>query len=172
MTREVSVRGRTLACELAALFESDSQIVERGNDAQHRLGHANDQLWSGLRPDALGLVYDDAHRVAIGQGASAIAGRMLDALGAGGREREVQATLLQALGQTHWTIHRAFDDYQSVCEERRRLAVDVGELSQRLTEALCAAGWSEEAARRANVHELARAGAGEARSVCVVLERF
>jgi hypothetical protein len=56
-------------------------------------------------------------------------------------------------------IRSALCEYQSACEERRRLAVDVGELSVQLTAALCAAGWSEEAARDANVHELAVGGA-------------
>jgi hypothetical protein len=58
-----------------------------------------------------------------------------------------------------WVIRSAFYEYQFVCEERRRLAVDVGELSAELTAALCAAGWSEGAAREANVHELAAVGA-------------
>lgn len=58
-----------------------------------------------------------------------------------------------------WVIRSAFCQYQFACEERRRLAVDVGELSAQLTATLCAAGWSEEAARDANVHELAVAGA-------------
>jgi hypothetical protein len=58
-----------------------------------------------------------------------------------------------------WVIRSAFSQYQFACEERRRLAVDVGELSAQLTAALCAAGWSEDAARNANVHELATAGA-------------
>jgi hypothetical protein len=56
-------------------------------------------------------------------------------------------------------IRSAFCHYQFAGEERRRLAVDVGELSAQLTAALCAAGWSEEAAREANVDELAAAGA-------------
>lgn len=159
MTREVPARARQLASRLAALFESDSRIAVRLNDAQRRLRSANDQLWSGLHPDALGLVYDDAHRVAIAHGTSSI-GRMIDAPRVGGREREVETAVLEALQQIHWTIHRAFIDYQSACEERRRLAVDVGEFSQQLSEALCAAGWPEEAARGANVHELAAAGAG------------
>ena len=59
----------------------------------------------------------------------------------------------------HRVIRSAFCRYQFACEERRRLAVDVGELSAQLTAALCAAGWSEEAARDANVHVLATAGA-------------
>lgn len=157
MTREVPARARQLASRLAALFQSDSRIAVRLNDAQRRLRSANGQLWSGLHPDALGLVYDDAQQVAIGQGTSSIAGRMIDALRVGGREREVETAVLQALQQT---IHRAFIDYQTACEERRQLAVDVGELSRQLTEALCAVGRPEEAARSANVHELAGAGAG------------
>jgi hypothetical protein len=160
MTREVPARARQLASRLAALFQSDSRIAVRLNDAQRRLRSANGQLWSGLHPDALGLVYDDAQQVAIGQGTSSIAGRMIDALRVGGREREVETAVLQALQQIHWTIHRAFIDYQTACEERRQLAVDVGELSRQLTEALCAVGRPEEAARSANVHELAGAGAG------------
>jgi hypothetical protein len=160
MTREVPARARQLASRLAALFESDSRIAVRLNDAQRRLRSANERLWSGLHPDALGLVYDDADGVAIGQGTNSIAGRMTDALRVGGRERELESAVLEALQQIHWTIHRAFVDYQSACEERRRLAVDVGELSQQLTEALCEAGWPEQAARSADVHELAGAGAG------------
>ena len=53
---------------------------------------------------------------------------------------------------------RAFHDYQSGCEERRQLAVEVGELSVQLIEVLCVAGWSEDDARDADVHELAKAG--------------
>jgi hypothetical protein len=59
----------------------------------------------------------------------------------------------------HWVIRSAFCEYQFACEERRRLAVDVGELSAQLTAALCAVGWSEAAARGANVHDLADVGA-------------
>ncbi len=160
MTREVPARARELAVRLSALFRSDCQLAGLLNEAQDRLRHANDGLWSGLHPDALGLVYDDAHQVAIGQGTNSIAGRMMDPLRVGGREREVETAVLAALQQIHWTIHRAFIDYQTACEERRQLAVDVGELSRQLTEALCAVGWPEEAARSANVHELAGAGAG------------
>jgi hypothetical protein len=64
-----------------------------------------------------------------------------------------------ALQRAHWTIRRAFVDYQTGCEERRRLAVELGELSAQLTVELCAAGWSEGGARSADVHELAAAGA-------------
>ncbi len=67
--------------------------------------------------------------------------------------------MLRALQEIHWAIHRGFCEYQSASEERRQLAVDVGELSGQLTEALCAAGWSADQARTANVDELA-AGIG------------
>lgn len=57
--------------------------------------------------------------------------------------------------QVHQQIHRAFCAYQRASEQRRQLAVDVGELSQQLTDALTAAGYHPEHARSANVHELA-----------------
>lgn len=157
MSREVPARARELAARLAALFQSDVEIVERLNDAQQRLRDANDRLWSGLHPDAFGLVCDGAPRVAVHAGMSAIAGMVSGALRAGGGEREAETVALEALQQAHWTIHRAFVDYQSACEQRRQLAVDVGELSQQLIEVLTAAGWSEDAARDANVQELATA---------------
>jgi hypothetical protein len=55
----------------------------------------------------------------------------------------------------HQQIHRAFCAYQQASEQRRQLAVDVGELSQQLTDALTAAGHRPEHATEANVHELA-----------------
>jgi len=63
------------------------------------------------------------------------------------------------LAHLHWQIHHAFCAYQATSEQRRQLAVDVGELSNQLTQALCAAGWSAPQARQANVHQLARASA-------------
>jgi hypothetical protein len=152
---EVPVRARELAARLAALFVADSQLAVALNDAQHRLLGANDRLWSGLHRDVLGLACGDVRRLAAGKGA--IAERMVDAPGGGGGLDE--AAMLGALERVHWTIGRAFIDYQRAYEERRRLAVDVGELSQQLIEVLCAAGWSEDAARTADVHVLAMAGA-------------
>jgi hypothetical protein len=61
------------------------------------------------------------------------------------------------VGAVHWQIHGAFCDYQHAAEQRRQLAVDVGELSHQLTDLLQAAGWSIEQARSANVHQLATA---------------
>jgi hypothetical protein len=125
-------------------FGADVEIVARLNDAQRRLRDANERLWSGLAPDAFGCV-DGAVAAA---GGSQIARLMGDAVSGGGRGS--QAAVLEALAEIH---------YQFACEERRQLAVDVGELSWQLTEVLCAAGWSADAARDADVHELATAGA-------------
>jgi hypothetical protein len=159
MTREVPARAGELAAGLKALFVADSRLAERLNDAQRRLQYANDQLWSGLHPDALGLHYDDVHPAAVGRAEGAIARRVFDAPGAGGGRRAAETAVLGALQRAHWTIRGAFIDYQSACEERRRLAVDVGEFSQQLIEELCAAGWPGDAARSADVHALGVAGA-------------
>ena len=63
-----------------------------------------------------------------------------------------------ALQRARWTIDRAFHDYQSAAEERRQLAAEIGEVIRRFVDVLVGAGWSEEQARAANVHELAGAG--------------
>jgi hypothetical protein len=57
--------------------------------------------------------------------------------------------------EIHWTIHRAFLDHRDAYEQRRQLAVDVGELSQQLADTLTAAGWTEQQAHTANVNHLA-----------------
>jgi hypothetical protein len=142
---------RELAGRLSVLFGRDVEIARRLNDAGRRLRDANERLWSGLSPDAFGLIYDGVAPA----GQSQVAALMSDAVR---RDRpESEAAVLGALQQIHWTIHRGFHDYQFACEERRQLAVEVGELAQQLTEVLCAAGWSEEDARAADVHELAGA---------------
>ena len=64
--------------------------------------------------------------------------------------------ILDTPQQIHWQIHHAFCTYQHASEQRRQLAVEVGELAQQLTEALCAAGWSKPDAQRADVHQLAQ----------------
>ena len=150
--RVVPALARELAARLSALFERDVEIVGRLNDAQSRLRDANERLWSGLAPDAFGLVYDGAAPV----GQSQIAELMSDARSAGGPDSD--AAVLGALQRVHAAIRRAFCAYQSACEDRRQLAVDVGELSQQLTDVLCAAGFGADVARSADVHELARAG--------------
>ena len=144
-----SAQARALAARLSALFDSDARIVARLNDAQRRLRAANDRLWSGLAPDAFGLRCDGvAHR-----GHSQIAQLLDTALSVGGPE--AHAAALRAVHDIHWAIHRGFCQYESACEERRQLAVEVGELSQQLTDALCAAGWTAQEARAADVHQLA-----------------
>lgn len=149
--RPVPVVAREVAARLSALFAADVQIVERLNDAQRRLARANERLWCGLSPDAFGLMYDGAAPA----GTSEIAGLIDAALRAGGAGS--QTAVLTALQDAHWQVHRGFCEYQSACEERRQLAVEVGELAQRLTDALCAAGWTAEDARNADVHQLAQA---------------
>jgi hypothetical protein len=106
----VPARARALAARLAALFETDQQLVLRLNDAHLLLAGANDRLWTDAVVDRLSV---------------------------------------------HAQIDRAFCAYQHASEQRRQLAVDVGELSQQLTDVLTAAGHSPEHARSANVHELA-----------------
>jgi hypothetical protein len=144
-------QARGLATQLSALFHQDSKIAGRLNDAHRRLRHANDRLWSGLAPDAFGLIYDGAAPAGHSQIAELI-GAALPADGPGSG-----VAVLGALQEIHWAIHKAFCEYQSACEERRQLAVDVGELSVKLTHALCAAGWTLQDAQHADVHELAAA---------------
>ena len=150
--RRVSAQARQVAARLSALFEQDSLIVGRLNDAQRRLSLANGRLWSGLAPDALGLIYDGIAPA----GHSQIAA-LADASAAG--EPGSQTAVLCALQQAHWTIHRAFRAYQDASEQRRQLAFEVGECSQQLTQTLRAAGWSVHEAHRVDVHELAQAPA-------------
>ena len=95
--RRVSAHARQLAARLSALFEHDSLIVGRLNDAQRRLSLANERLWSGLAPDALGLIYD---RIAPA-GHSQIAA-LADASAAG--EPGSQTAVLCALQQAHWML--------------------------------------------------------------------
>ena len=147
--RAVPAPARGLASRLSALFGRDVEIVKRLNDAQRRLYDANERLWSGLSPDAFGLIHDGSARA----GASPIAALMADACGP-----DSDAAALAALQQAHWAIRSGFHAYQHACEERRQLAFEVGELSRELTDALCAAGWSVDEARNADVHQLARAG--------------
>jgi hypothetical protein len=145
----VPAHARELAARLSALFDKDSGIAARLNGAQRRLRHANDRLWSGLASDAFGLIYDGAAPAGHSQLAELIRAT------AGGPGSGV--AVLAALQEIHWQVHRAFCEYQSACEERRQLAVEVGELAVALTDALCAAGFSKQDAQRADVHQLAQA---------------
>jgi hypothetical protein len=98
--RVVPARAR----QLSALFERDVELVERLNDAQHRLKEANERLWSGLAPDAFGLIYDDA--AAAASGTSPIVALIRD----GGPT--ANSHVLAALQHVRWTIHRAFRAYE------------------------------------------------------------
>lgn len=149
--RAVPAHARELAAQLSALFQRDVEIVTQLNDAHHRLDNANERLFSGLAPDAYGVLYHDA--AAAGIATSPIAALIRD----GGLA--ANSAMLEALQHVRWTIHLAFCRYQFACEERRQLAVEVGKLSHQLTHALCAAGWSAPQARQANVHDLARVAA-------------
>ena len=139
----VPADARQIAAQLSTLFQRDVEIAEQLNDAHHRLHDANEQLYSGLAPGARRIIHDGA---AAAIGTSPIAALLSDS---------GPSTTLDALQQIHWQIHRAFCAYQHAAEQRRQLAIDVGELSQQLTHALCAVGWSADQARRANVHQLA-----------------
>ena len=141
----VPAHGRQLAAQLSALFQRDVEIVKQLNDAHHRLAQANEQLYSGPAPDAFGLIDDSAAPAAIGP--SPIAALIRD------DGPVAYNRILDALQHVHWQIHRAFCAYQHASEQRRQLAV--GEYSQQLSQALCAAGWSAQQARQANVHQLA-----------------
>lgn len=145
MTCEVPAPARELAARLAALFEQDQRLAERLNDASRRLRRANERLWWGLHPDGLATVYDEDPAVVD----VAFAENRSEVLG--------DADPLRAVQQVHWRIHHAFHDYQTAAEERRQLAADVGELTVALVDALVAAGWTEDQARNADVHELAAA---------------
>ena len=143
MSRPVPDAARTLAARLDALFGQDAAIATRLVAAQRQLQAANDLLWWGLHPDGLAAVYGEnpaAVEVAFAEHRSEVLGA---------------PDPLAAAQQVHWTIHRAFCTYQSACEDRRQLAADIGETIRRFVDALAAAGWSEQQARNANVHELA-----------------
>jgi hypothetical protein len=143
MTATVTDAARELAGQLARRFARDAELATRLADAQARLMRANDRLWWGLHPDGLAAVYGD-HPAGVDV---AFAENRSEVLGA--------PDPLAAIQQVHWTVRKAFVDYQSAGEERRQLAADVGELIREFVEELVAAGWSEKQARDASVHELA-----------------
>jgi hypothetical protein len=141
MRPPVSTDAREIARQLDGLFGRDACLAARLNDAQRRLTAASQQLWDGLHPDGLAaLGYDQAEIL------KHIAGRSA-ALAAENPLAEVQ--------RARWQIHRAFGDYRSICEERRQLAAEVGELTRALIEALRPLGRTEGAVRAANIQMLA-----------------
>jgi len=140
--RTVLARARELASGLAGLFERDGQLSERLNDAQTRLETANLRLWSGLHPDAVPLLYDDTHAVAIvadGRVRSEVNAVITDQLHDGVDPRQPETAVLAVVQEIHWMIHRALLDHRDTYEQRRQLAIDVGELARQLTDTLTAA---------------------------------
>ena len=143
MSGSISAVARALAGELERRFRQDAELAERLRDAQERLTRANDRLWWGLHPDGLKAVYgDDPTPVEV-----AVAESHSEALDHRDPLVAVQQVRSQILG--------AFRDYQFAAEERRQLAAEIGEVIRRFVDELMAAGWPEEQARNANVHELA-----------------
>ena len=88
------VLARELAARLSVLFERDVEIVRRLNDAQRRVREANERLWSGLSPDAFGLIYDGMAPA----GSSEIAALMM------GGACDAETAVLGALQEIHWAI--------------------------------------------------------------------
>jgi hypothetical protein len=122
VSRPVPDTARTLAAQLDALFGQDAEIARRLSAAQRQLQAANDRLWWGLHPDGLAAVYgEDPAAVEV-----AFAENRSEVLGA--------PDPLLAAQHVHWTIHRAFIDYQTAAEDRRQLAADIGEVIRRFVD--------------------------------------
>ena len=145
----VSRHARQIAAQLSTLFEHDIEIASGSTTPTVACTSANEQLCSGLAPDAFGLIHDgdrgdsDRHQPDR-RAASATAGPM--------PTPDARGSATDPLADPS----RASAPTNTPAEQRRQLAIDVGELSQQLTQALCAAGWSADQARHANVHQLAR----------------
>lgn len=145
MTENVTQTVGEVAARLAGLVEHDQQLAIAQNGALNRLSAANDRLWEGLHPHGLAVVSDGSTPA---QGRSELVELASD-----------KAGLLAACQEIHWAIHGALWAYQQAAEDRRQLAGDVGAASARLVVALVAAGWSEDEARTADVHQLAATAA-------------
>jgi hypothetical protein len=143
MERSVPDLAPRLAAQLDAQFGQDAALARRLNAAQCRPQRANDRLWWGLHPDGLAAVYSEDPAA-------------VDVAFAEHRSEVLSARdPLAAVQQVHWQIHRAFIAHQTVAEERRQLAADIGELIRQFVDTLLGTGWSEEQARNTSVRELA-----------------
>jgi hypothetical protein len=147
MSGAISESARELAAQIEHRFAQDADLAKRLCDAQQRLAQANDRLWWGLHPDGLAAVYAE-HPTAIDV---AFAENRSEVLGA--------PDPLAAVQQVHWQIRKAFVEYQTAAEERRQLAADTGETIHEFVDALVDAGWTEQQARNADVHQLAHPSA-------------
>ncbi len=143
MSRAVPEQARRLAAELDLQFAHDAELATELADAQRRLQHANDRLWSGLHPDGIAMIYGE-HPAAAEAATAHNRSEILD-----------EPDPLRSVQHVHWSIHQAFTSYQSAAERRRQLAAEIGELAGDLITALLGAGWSEQDAREACVHDLA-----------------
>jgi hypothetical protein len=146
MSPTIPDRARRLAGELELKFAADAAFATELNNGQCRLRRANDRLWPGLHPDGMAVLYGECP-AAVGV---LVANDRSEVLSAADPLRQAQ--------EVHWTIHQVFLDYQTAAERRRHVAAEVGELAGELIATLVAAGWSEQDARAANVHKLARTG--------------
>jgi hypothetical protein len=153
MTIEVSPAACAVAQRLAALFSRDQELAVALNEAHDRLLQAIARLTSGLSAEAL-------HGVYVPEGPDlALSGRRPPVLG--------EESPVEALEQVAAAIRVAHHDYQTVAEERRLLAFEVGDAAAELRVVLVGEGFTELEARRADVDALAPGvyrpgGAGEA----------
>ena len=145
MSGAISESARELAVQLARRLAQDAELTQRLRDAQQRLAQANDRLWWGLHPDGLARSTESTPRRSTSR-SQRTAPRY-----------SAPPTRSQPTQQVHWSIHRAFIDYQTAAEERRQLAADTGESIREFVDELVAAGWTEQQARNADVHQLAHA---------------
>ncbi len=156
MTGPVPPRARELARGLKGGFEADQKLATALNEAQDRLIAANTELWSGLHPDAIALLYDNTQTSGEdGRLKSKVTMEMELQRRADADPETVETGVLVVVQKIHWAIHRAFVNYQLLAEDPRHLAIDLGEQLREFVDVLTAAGWSEDAARNTNVETLA-----------------
>jgi hypothetical protein len=61
----IPTAARAIAAKVSEAFTADQELVMLMNAAQRRLCNANGDPWSGLHPDAIGLLYGDIPASAI-----------------------------------------------------------------------------------------------------------
>lgn len=144
MKRSVSDRARQLAAELQRLFDRDTDLGHKLNDAHRRLPDANNRLWSGIHPDGLRALDHPTSEAAQLEASVRRRSQVLDS-----------PDLLVAVQAVHWQIHQAHCDYERVAEDRRHLAAEIGEIIRTFLDELVAAGCSEQQARNTGIHALA-----------------
>lgn len=140
-TRPAPPGTQQIGSDLRALFTQDQALAVALNDALDRHRGAIDQLTTGLSAEALRNIYGPAG----------------PDLGLSGRKPAVLLadSPVSALEDVARDARTALYDYMRISDDRRVLAVDVGELTARLVQVLTAAGLSEQQARHANVDQLA-----------------